>query len=106
VFQHLGASSRISASPSAGASFALAKGNTNPKEITDPPVGPAPPQAPHAAFDGPLVPIFPAGNHSSNGDLDSLFAALASNFDLTHDDAGAAGLGFRVHADGRNQCHG
>jgi len=33
------------------------------------------------------------GIHSSNGDLDSAFGALASNFDLTHADDAAAGLG-------------
>jgi len=41
-----------------------------------------------------------------DGDLDSMFAALDINSDLTHADDEAAGVGFWVHAGRRTQCHG
>jgi sugar lactone lactonase YvrE len=39
VYQYIGAASRTSGSQSAGATFALAAGNTNPQGIADPPTG-------------------------------------------------------------------
>jgi hypothetical protein len=42
VYQYLGAASRTSRSQSAGATFALAAGNTNPQGIADPPAGSVP----------------------------------------------------------------
>jgi DNA-binding beta-propeller fold protein YncE len=43
VYQYLGAVSRTSGSQTAGATFALAAGNTNPQGIADPPAASAPP---------------------------------------------------------------
>ena len=90
VFQYNGAATRTSGSQTAAATFALAAGNTNPQDIADPPVGlsqltPSGAGAPSVVTIPVPLPPF-SGISLSNTDLDSLFAAMARDFDLNGDD--------------------
>jgi DNA-binding beta-propeller fold protein YncE len=80
VYQYVGAAGRTSGSQNAGATFALAAGDTNPQGIADPPPAaplPLPSQPPAAASNAPSV----AGPSGAGGGRppaarDALFALL------------------------------
>jgi hypothetical protein len=75
VYQYLGAASRTSGSQSAGATFALAAGNTNPQGIADPPAADMllAPVAPPLALNQPSVTVVAP----SPANRDAAFAQLA-----------------------------
>ncbi|HZV06325.1 MAG TPA: Calx-beta domain-containing protein, partial [Gemmataceae bacterium] len=112
VYQYVGAASRISGSQSAGATFALAAGNTNPQGIADPPTAylPFTPAAsplvlnqPSAAAvpslsiqDAALVslarkPLERAGEFLSGRAITPLLDSLTPFADLAWTNAGALG---------------
>jgi sugar lactone lactonase YvrE len=79
VYQYIGAASRTSGSQSAGATFALASGNTNPQGIADPP--PAAPLLPSSAIPLAPNPSSAVAGVSSLTDRDSLFTMLSRESD-------------------------
>jgi glucose/arabinose dehydrogenase len=99
VYQYVGAASRTSGSQNAGASFALAAGNTNPQGIADPPPADMP-LTPAAAPPPPIQPSAAAFNAVSSAwpstlpgvpSLSSRDAAFALNPSAT-DPQGIAAL--------------
>jgi sugar lactone lactonase YvrE len=83
VYQYVGAASRTSGSQNAGATFALASGNTNPQGIADPPTADLllPPAAISSPGNGQNMIVPGSTSVSSNGTplsaVDQLFADLA-----------------------------
>jgi hypothetical protein len=82
VFSYLGAASRKSGSQTAGASFELAAGNTNPTDIANPSVGPGvqPDPARSEAGDPNSISRAFTEQSPSDGDIDSLFTTLDADF--------------------------
>ena len=78
VFQYLGAAIPTSGSQSAGSSFALRAGNTNPHEMANPPVGVGVPLNPSRSDAGDPNSLSRVFTEPSNGDIDSLFTVLAT----------------------------
>jgi hypothetical protein len=78
VFQYLGGASPTSGSQSAGASLDLTAGNTNPQDMADPPAGLEVPLDPARSDAGDPNSLSRVFTEPSNGDIDSLFTALAT----------------------------
>jgi sugar lactone lactonase YvrE len=77
VYQYIGAASRTSGSQSAGATFALAAGNTNPQGIADPPTADMLLSSASSSL-APIQPSIPAAVPSLT-DRDAAFAQLAGD---------------------------
>jgi hypothetical protein len=80
VFQYLGATSPTGGSQCDRASLALTASNTNPQDMAEPPVGLGVPLDPIRSDAGDLNSVSRAFTERSpsNGDIDSLFTALAT----------------------------
>jgi hypothetical protein len=77
VFQYLGAANPMSGSQSARASLALTAGNTHSQDIADPPAGLDVPLNRSRSDAGDPNSLSRLFAETSNGDIDSLFTALA-----------------------------
>jgi hypothetical protein len=76
VYQYVGAASRTSGSQNAGATFALAAGNTNPQGIADPPTADLTPATAPPALSQPSTPASTATGARPLASRDALFALL------------------------------
>jgi DNA-binding beta-propeller fold protein YncE len=82
VYQYIGAASRTSGSQNAGATFALASGNTNPQGIADPPpAGTLLASAPAAALQRPLF-VTPSSGKPSGVPVDPTLASRDALFTI------------------------